>query len=452
MATVHEQSGTHRLVAVKGAPEEVLARAGSWLDGGEVRALTPAAAADLLAVNARVASHGMRVLGLAFKQIPVEEPASYDALTWVGLVALTDPIRSGVRETIAACRRAGIRPVILTGDQARTAAAVYRDLDPVRNGTPIVVEASQLPGMGPETLRAVAGSVDVFARVSPAHKYEIVRALQAGGHVVAMTGDGINDAAALRAADIGVAMGTRGTAVARDVADVVLMDDDFESIVKAVEQGRTIHTNIGKALRFLLATNFSEILVTLGALALGAAGPMTAIQFLWINLLSDVFPALALAVEPPERDIMAEPPRHPGDPLLSRPALWEIAGDAAILSATTLAVHGIAAARHGAGPQASTIAFCTLTAAQLVHALGYGAAQGGAARFPVLPATVAGTLAVHLAAMTAPPLRRLLGTAPLAASDWALVAGGVALPAVVRWLRHTAGRASAPHIAAPRGT
>src|SRR5262249_43250566 len=150
------------------------------------------------------------------------------------------------------------------------------------------------------TIRDLVRDVDVFARVSPAEKYQIVRALQADGHVVAMTGDGINDAAALRAADIGIAMGARGTDVARDVADVVLLDDDLGAIVTAVAQGRTIRANISKALRFLLATNFSEILVTLGALAVGVGRPMSPIQFLWINLVSDVLPALALAVEPPE--------------------------------------------------------------------------------------------------------------------------------------------------------
>jgi Ca2+-transporting ATPase len=433
MATVHQESATQRLVTVKGAPEEVLALAGSWLDGDAVRPLDAAAKAEILRDNARIAANGMRVLALAYKQVPADAETTYDDLVWVGLVALSDPIRPGVREAILACRRAGIRPVILTGDQARTAEAVYRDFDPERR--PRIVEAAQLEHMDPETLAAVADEVDVFARVSPAHKYQIVRALQSSGHVVAMTGDGINDAAALRAADIGVAMGARGTDVARDVADVLLIDDDFGSIVKAVEQGRAIHANIGKALRFLLATNFSEVLVTLGALTLGVARPMSAIQFLWINLLSDVFPALALAVEPPEPDVMARPPLEPGKPILSRADFTEIGRDAAVLSAAALGVHALAVARHGAGAHATTIAFCTLTAAQLVHALGYGSGSRASRRQPVLEATVGGTLAVHLAAMTAPPLRRLLGTTALSASDWMLVAGGVAVPLAFRRLR-----------------
>ena len=435
MATTHSESATHRLVMVKGAPEEVLALSSSWLDGETVQPLTEESRAEIIATNGRVAASGMRVLALAFKQIPSEREATYDDLTWVGLVALSDPIRPGVREAIQACQRAGIRPVILTGDQARTASAIYRDFDPAGRRIPRVIEAAELSRMDPETLVRVAAEVDVFARVSPAHKYQIVRALQAGGHVVAMTGDGINDAAALRAADIGVAMGARGTDVARDVADVVLMDDDFGSIVRAVAQGRTIHANISKALRFLLSTNFSEILVTLGALALGATRPMSAIQYLWINLLSDVVPALALAVEPAEPDVMDRPPLDPREPILPRAQLVEIGRDAAILSAATLGVHGLAVARYGPGPQATTIAFCTLTAAQLVHALGYRSGRSAEKRFPALETAVGGTLAVHLAAMTASPLRRLLGTTPIAPSDWLLVAGGVAVPLVARGLR-----------------
>src|SRR5262245_4102183 len=435
MATVHKESATERLVMVKGAPEEVLALSGSWLDGDATRPLTRESRAEILAANGRIAAQGMRVLALAFKQIPAHAEATYGDLTWVGLVALSDPVRPGVREAIQACERAGIRPVILTGDQARTASAIYRDFDPTGRRSPRVIEASQLSDLDPAALVELVAEVDVFARVSPAHKHQIVRALQAGGHVVAMTGDGINDAAALRAADIGVAMGARGTDVARDVADVVLMDDDFASIVRAVEQGRTIHANISKSLRFLLSTNFSEILVTLGALALGVARPMSAIQYLWINLLSDVVPALALAMEPPERDVMDRPPRDPRAPILTRASLTEIGADAAILSAAALGVHGLAVARYGAGARASTIAFSTLTAAQLAHALNYRSGVSRDQGFSALEAAVGGTLAVHLAAMTASPLRRVLGTTMLQGSDWLLVAGGVAAPLAARGLR-----------------
>ncbi len=309
------------------------------------------------------------LLALAFKPMTAIEEPSYEGLILAGLVALTDPIRPGVPEAIRACRRAGIRPVVITGDHARTAAAVYGELGR-GNGQPRIFDASHLGDVGAEEMRTLVREVDVFARVSPRDKHRIVRALQAGGDVVAMTGDGINDAAALRAADIGVAMGARGTDVARDVADVVLIGDDFDGIVIAIEQGRTIHGNIGKALRFLLATNVSEILVTLGGLAAGVPRPMSAIQFLWINLLSDVAPALALAVEPAEADVMTQPPRDPHAAILPRASVIEIGRDASILAATALAAQGSAspgtarvrARRRWASPRSRSPSSCTPSA------------------------------------------------------------------------------------------
>lgn len=436
MATVHAGSEAD-LVMVKGAPEHVLARADRWLEDDHEQPLTADVRDELRRLNDRIAERGLRVLALAFKGITDGDVVTYENLVWVGLVALTDPIRPGVGRAIRTCRKAGIRTLLLTGDHARTAAAIYRELD-LGNGTPHVFDASHVDELSPETLGVLVRDVDVFARVSPADKYRIVRALQAHGEVVAMTGDGINDAAALRAADIGVAMGARGTDVARDVADVVLLTDDFDGIVAAVAQGRTIHTNIGKSLRFLLATNGSEILVTLGALAVGIPRPMSAIQFLWINLLSDVAPALALAVEPPERDVMSRSPRDPAAAMLSRSTLLGIGTDAGVLAATTLSVHALALARYGGGARATTMAFSTLTSAQLLHALTYrsrGAGPSSSTGVSLLPAVVGATLAMQLAAMALPPLRGILGLTPLAVTDWAVVAGAAALPFVLKELR-----------------
>jgi len=452
MATVH-QDGAGRLVAVKGAPEQIVARSTQWLDGKTTAPMTAEAEREVLGANARLAAEGMRVLGLAFKRLEPDVTLEYDNLTWVGLVGMSDPLREGVREAMATARVAGIRTVLLTGDQAATAVAIARDLGLAHNGRVRVLEAAELAGVDDTQLRVLTREVDVFARVSPAHKHQIVRALQANGEVVAMTGDGVNDAAALRAADIGIAMGQRGTDIARDVADVVLVDDDFRSIVRAIEHGRTTHDNISKSLRFLLSTNFSEILATLGALIAGVARPMSAIQFLWINLLSDVFPAIALALEEPDRDVMQRPPRDPAAPLLSRAALGGITADAGILTAATLAAHGVALGRYGAGPHSTTIAFSTLTIAQLLHAFNCrgerSAAQTGMLRSPLLTGVVGGSLALQAAAMTLPPLRGLLGLAPLAAADWALVAGGVAVPFAIGQLRSaTRARATAPLVLA----
>jgi Ca2+-transporting ATPase len=440
MATAHEAGPARRLVAVKGAPEEVVRRADRWLDGDVERPMTPDSLQHILVANAHMAARGLRVLALAFREDDAASEPSYENLVWVGLVGLTDPVRPGVREAIDACRSAGIRTVILTGDQAATAAAVCRELDLLRDGEPRVLEAARLVGMDVEDLRRHAGAVDVFSRVSPAHKYHIVRAFQANGEVVAMTGDGINDAAALRAADIGVAMGAGGTDLAREVADVVLIDDDVGAIVNAVEQGRSIRENIGRALRFLLSTNFSEILVTLGALAIGVARPMSAIQFLWINLLSDVAPALALAVEPADPAVMRRPPDDPTKPLLSRAALVDIAKDGGLLAAVTLVTHGIALARYGAGPRATTIAFSTLTSAQLLHALHYrsGGAPGTTRMpSPLLSGVVAGSLALQAGTLLVPPLRRLLGLVAPSAGDWALIAGSAVAPLLYNEVRRS---------------
>jgi len=438
MATVHARNGRH-LTAIKGAPEAVLLRATRLVTADGVVPLDPAARRRIHALHAGIAARGLRVLGLACKDVPAGEEATFEELTWIGLVALTDPVRAGVREAIAACRGAGIRTVILTGDHPQTAAAIARELG---LGTR-VVEASELANADAQRWIDLAAKADVFARVSPAHKYQIVRALQAAGHVVAMTGDGINDAAALRAADIGIAMGARGTDLARDVADVVLLQDDFGALVRAVAQGRAIHTNVSRSLRFLLSTNFSEILATLGALAIGLPRPLSAIQLLWINLLSDVAPALALAVEPADRLVMDQPPRDPATPMLSRGAFGEIAADAGLLTAATLGAQAIGLARYGAGPQAATLAFSTLTTAQLVHALRYrasGATNGRGASTSYVPHVVAASVAAQLAAMVVPALRGLLGVTALRPADWLVVAGGALAPAAIHEARRRLGR------------
>jgi Ca2+-transporting ATPase len=431
MATVHARDDRW-LTALKGAPEDVLARASRIVTRAGVVPLEPQERARIRAREAAIAARGLRVLGLAYADRA--GAGEFDDLAWIGLVALTDPVREGVREAIAACRRAGIRTIMLTGDHPQTAAAISRELGLGAR----VVEASELVGVDRARLTVLAAEADVFARVSPAHKYQIVRALQAAGHVVAMTGDGINDAAALRAADIGIAMGAGGTDLARDVADVVLLQDDFAAVLGAVAQGRAIHANVGRSLRFLLSTNFSEILTTLGALALGMPRPLSAIQLLWINLLSDVAPAIALAVEPADRAVMERPPRDPGTPMVSGADLREVAADGALLTAAALGAQAVGLARYGTGPQAATLAFSTLTSAQLLHTLRYRSAadaNGHAAARSQVGNVVLASLGAQLAAMFVPPLRRLLGVTPLTPFDCLVVAAGALAPAVLQEAR-----------------
>src|SRR5262249_42118061 len=314
--------------------------------------------------------------------------------------------------------------------------AVGREVGLAREGQVRVLEAGALARLDAGALRGVVREVDVFARVAPSQKYDIVRALQAGGEVVAMTGDGVNDGPALKVADIGVAMGRQGTDMARDLADVVLMDDEVHAIVAAVEQGRTLRANLQKALRFLLATNLSEILVAFGAMLAGGAQPLSAMQLLWINLATDVVPGLALGNEPPEPDVMRQPPPAPGAPLLTRPAFVTMGVDAAVLAATTLGVFAAARSRAGDPAHASTVAFSTLSAGQLLYALACRSDDRSGLRGlrdnPRWMASLGGILFLRAATVAVPPLRALLGTTPLGLADLAMVTAGAVTPLLVR--------------------
>ena len=425
-----------RLVMVKGAPEEVLRNSTRWLRSRGEAELDRAARRQILSANDRMAGEGMRVLGLACKMVASDAEASWDALTWIGLVGLIDPIRPGVREAIAVCREAGIRPVMITGDQGLTALAVGRELGLLRDGRVRVLEAGELARLDANALRGVVREVDVFARVAPAQKYEIVRALQAGGEVVAMTGDGVNDGPALKAADIGVAMGQRGTEMARELADVVIMDDDFRSIIAAVENGRTLRANLQKALRFLLATNLAEVFVTFAATLVARAQPLSALHLLWINLVSDVVPALALGMEPVEPGTMRRPPPVPGGALLSRADLMTTAFDAAVMAAATLGAFGLTWRRSGDAVRASTVAFSTISTGQLLYALACRSDQrsglSGLRDNPALLAGIGGMLALQGATVVVPPLRALLATTPLGLADLAVIGVGAVAPLTLR--------------------
>src|SRR5262249_28637862 len=301
----------------------------------------------------------------------------------------------------------------------------------LRAGRVRVLEAGALARLDATAVKGVVREVDVFARVAPAQKYEIVRAFQAGGDVVAMTGDGVNDGPALKAADIGVAMGERGTEMARDIADVVLMEDDFRSIVAAVEHGRTLRANLRKALRFLLATNLAEVLVTFGAMLVGGAQPLSALQLLWINLVTDVVPALALGMEPAEAGVMRQPPPAPSAPLLERDALVSMTFDGAVMAA-----FGVTRAGAGDAARASTVAFSTLSTGQLLYALACRSEnEPGLRRLgdsPAIIAGVGGMLLLQAATVVAPPLRALLGTTALGARDLAVIGAGAVTPVLVR--------------------
>jgi Ca2+-transporting ATPase len=437
MSSVHAFDESRRLVAVKGNPVDVLALSRWQLRDGAQSELTDEARQAILDENARMAGEALRVLGLAYAVAP-DETATPDAgLVWLGLVGMADPVRDGVPALIEEFHRAGIDTVMITGDQSPTAHAVGRALRLSGNDHLEIIDSTHLEEVNREVLKGIAQRVHVFARVSPSHKLQIVQALQSAGRVVAMTGDGINDGPALKAADIGIAMGRAGTDTARSVADVVLEDDELETLIVAVSQGRTIYNNIRKSIHFLLSTNLSEIAVMSTAIATGMGQPLNPMQLLWINLVTDIFPALALALEPPEPDVLRRPPRDPRAPIVASGDFKRLAFEAATLSAGTLAAYGYGLARYGAGPQAGALAFMALTSTQLLHALSCRSERHGlfsGERLPTNPylaAAIGGSLVLQAGAALAPGLRGLLGIGPIGLVDGAVIGAAALLPLLV---------------------
>lgn len=431
----HHRDGEKLLVAVKGNPKAVLELCTYCLRGGRLEPLTAAIRYGILATNEALAGDALRVLGVAYGECTELLDRSAD-LIWLGLIGMEDAIRPGVAELIQSFHRAGIETVMITGDQSATAVAVARQLNLSGNKPLEVIDSTRLDKVEPELLRRLVKDVTVFARVSPAHKLKIVRALQENGKVVAMIGDGINDAPALRASDVGVAMGQRGTDVARSVADVVLADDNLKTLYAAIEQGRTIYVNTQKSLRFLLSTNMSEIQLMLAGVILGGGEMLSPMQLLWINLLTDIFPGLALSLEPPEENIMAKPPRDPDLPILDQRKGTQLARESLSLSLGALGVYGYGRLRYGPGLQTEGLVFQTLTLAQLLHALSCRSetllvTSSKQARNPYLLGALGVSLAVQIAALLLPGLRQLLG---LSLPNWAdvlAIGSGAVVPLVV---------------------
>jgi P-type Ca2+ transporter type 2C len=339
-----------------------------------------------------------------------------------------------MQEVIRGFHRAGIDTVMITGDQSPTAFAIGKQLRLSRDGPLRILDSTHLANLDAEVLKGLAERVQIFARVSPAHKLQIVRALQQANKVVAMTGDGINDSPALKAADIGIAMGSSGTEVAREVADIVLEDDRLETMLVAVSQGRTIYANIRKSVHFLLSTNFSEVTVMLIAMAAGIGQPLTAMQLLWINLVPELSLGLALALEPPEPGVMEQPPRDLNEPIIRPQDLKRMGFQSLMLSAGSLGAYGYGVARYGIGPRASTLAFTSLNSGQILHALSSQSEKQTifdcSPREPnrVLTYAIAASFVSEGIVFLIPWLKNLLGVTNISLTD-ALVAGaGAVLP------------------------
>jgi Ca2+-transporting ATPase len=439
-------------VVTTGAPDVLLSRCTDERVAGTTRRLDDARRAAILAGVDRLAGQALRTLAVAYRPVPHGERPPADEsverdLTYLGLVGIIDPPRPEARIAIADATDAGIRTVMITGDHPITAARIADDLG-MAGGRALT--GAELDDLDEDGFRVASRGVSVYARVSPEHKLRIVRALQADGHVVAMTGDGVNDAPALKSADIGVAMGVNGTDVTKEAADMILADDNFATIVAAVREGRGIFANIRTFLRFLLSSNVGEVLtMLLGVLLAGAIGledtgeavatPLLATQILWINLLTDSAPALALGVDPPPEDVMRRPPRGPADRVIDR-AMWVgivwvgLVMAVATLVALDLRLPGGIVGNGGDVETARTMAFTTLVLAQLFNC--FNARSDRRSAFSGLFANawlwgaIALSFALQIAVVHLAVLNEAFGTAPLSATDWLICIG---LASTVLW-------------------
>jgi Ca2+-transporting ATPase len=385
-------------------------------------------------LNDDLASRGHRVLAVASRRQRNRTLGDTGGLTWLGMLGLADPVRPGIDATIARFRAAGIQPKMLTGDQIGTARAVAQQIG--LNDGNAVVDVGTLPERA-EAILAPAERAVGFARTSPGMKLELVRALQQRGHVVAMTGDGINDGPAMKRADVGVVMGMTGTDFAHAMSDLVLQSDHPDDLLQAIAAGRTAYLNVKKAVRYLVATNLSELAVTSICAVLGLPDPLDPLALLWTNLITDVSPAIALGLEPAEPDILERPPFPRAAGLLDHSDWRRVALDGGLMTAATFGSFLYALSRYGPGPQARTIAFMTLTSSQLAYALtARSESRISDPRLrsnPLLNRVTAVSLALQ-ACTVLPPLRGILRTAPLGPIDWLVVAGAAATPALLREL------------------
>ncbi|MBX9365789.1 cation-transporting P-type ATPase [Streptomyces sp. WAC04114] len=421
MATFHTDAEHGRVrVHAKGAVDVLLERCTHLLTEQGRVPLDAERRREITGAARRMGGQGLRVLGAATATTDRSGPREVTGLTLTAIAGIADPPRPQARDAVALARAAGVTVKMITGDHADTAAAIAREL----GITGDIVSGAELARMNEQELADRVEDIGVFARVAPEHKVTIVRALSAKGHIVAMTGDGVNDAAALRAAHIGVAMGITGTDVAKEAADMVLTDDDFSTIVRAVREGRSIYDNIVTFVRFQLSTNIGAILTLLATVLAGLPAPMSAIQLLWVNIIMDGPPAMALGIDPPRDNVMRRPPRPPGERILNARRLAAITRSGAVMAAGTLAV--FAGARHLTDTTiAATMAFTTFVLFQLFNALAARSEDG-----PVLGrhqlhnrtlwTCLATVLVLQVIAVQVPTAQGVFDTVSLSPAQWAI--------------------------------
>lgn len=438
MAVLLRTESGYRVI-VKGAPDLLLQRCTAARTGGQTVSMTGDLRGRILAANADMAHAALRVLAVAEKQtesLPGTDDAAESGLCFLGLIGLEDPPRPEAQQAVQECRQAGIRPVMITGDQPSTASAIAGRLG---MDTAQVVTGAQLEAMSDEKLMETVKTCSVFARVSPTHKLRIVKAFRRLRLVTAMTGDGVNDAPALKAADIGCAMGKSGTEVAKNAADMVLTDDNFATIVSAVREGRTVYRNIRKTIHFLMSCNVGEILVVLTAFLLRAPSPLLPAQLLWVNLVTDSLPALALGSDPPQDDVMQSPPNPQDGTVFSNGLGFAMAAEGMMIGALALLAFSAGRALFDTDPAVPvigrTMAFAVLSLSQLVHSFNMrstGPVVGkGMLKNRWLNLSFLICAALMIGVIVFPPAAALFGTAALTAPQWGIVAGLSLMPLVL---------------------
>jgi Ca2+-transporting ATPase len=433
---VKDKQGRHFIVT-KGAPDVILGKSESILWDEKILHLGHEIQGKVQNEINLLAAKALRTIAIAYKPVKgntviLSEQEAEKNLIFIGIQGIIDPPRPEVKEAVKECKQAGIKTVMITGDHVITAKAIATQLGILTNRSR-VVDGNTLSKMSVEELEDVVEDVSVFARVSPEHKLKIVKALQNNGHVVAMTGDGVNDAPAIKAADIGVAMGITGTDVAKEASALILLDDNFATIKGAIKEGRNIYENIRKFVRYLLASNVGEILVMLFAMILGLPLPLIPIQILWVNLVTDGLPAMALGLDRPEENVMKRPPRSPNEGIFSRGLGWKVVSRGFLIGLVTLLAFIIVYHNDKTQLQyAQTVAFATLVMAQLIHVFDCRSEKSVLSRNPFgnsyLVWSVISSIALMLVAIYYPPLWPIFHTLPISARDWLLIVGMASIP------------------------
>ncbi|MGG1759708.1 calcium-translocating P-type ATPase, SERCA-type [Bacillus velezensis] len=436
MTVIVEDKEKKQFVITKGAPDVLIDRSSHLMYDARSAPFSGEKKAETEAVLKELASQALRTIAIAYKPLkPGEKPTMEQAeknLTMLGLSGMIDPPRPEVRQAIKECREAGIKTVMITGDHVETAKAIAKDLRLLpKKGR--VMDGKTLNELTEKELIETVDDVYVFARVSPEHKLKIVKAFQENGHVVAMTGDGVNDAPAIKQADIGVAMGVTGTDVAKEASSLILVDDNFATIKSAIKEGRNIYENIRKFVRYLLASNVGEILVMLFAMLLALPLPLVPIQILWVNLVTDGLPAMALGMDQPEGDLMRRKPRHPKEGVFARKLGWKVVSRGFLIGAATILAFIIVYHRNPENlSYAQTVAFATLVLAQLIHVFDCRSETSVFSRNPFeniyLLGAIISSIFLMVIVIYYPPLQPIFKTVPITPGDWMLIIGMSGIP------------------------